>query len=33
MSYFGIDVSEHNGALNWAKLKAAGVQYAIIRAG
>lgn len=33
MSYFGIDVSEHNGALNWAKLKAAGVQYAIIRTG
>ena len=33
MSYFGIDVSEHNGRLNWAALKAAGVQYAIIRTG
>ena len=33
MSYFGIDVSEHNGILDWAKLKAAEVQYAIIRTG
>lgn len=33
MSYFGIDVSENNGKLDWAKLKAAGVQYAIIRGG
>lgn len=33
MSYFGIDVSEHNGNLNWAALKSAGVQYAIIRTG
>lgn len=33
MSYFGIDVSEHNGKLDWAKLKDSGVQYAIIRTG
>lgn len=33
MSYFGIDVSEFNGALDWAALKAAGVQFAIIRTG
>ncbi len=29
----GIDVSEHNGALDWAKIKAAGVGFAIIRTG
>lgn len=29
----GIDVSEHNGALDWAKIKASGVQFAIIRTG
>ena len=29
----GIDVSEHNGTLDWAKIKAAGIQFAIIRAG
>jgi GH25 family lysozyme M1 (1,4-beta-N-acetylmuramidase) len=29
----GIDVSEHNGALDWAKIKAAGIQFAIIRTG
>jgi GH25 family lysozyme M1 (1,4-beta-N-acetylmuramidase) len=29
----GIDVSEHNGQLDWAKLKAAGIQFAIIRTG
>lgn len=33
MSYFGIDVSEHNGKLDWAALKSDGVQYAIIRGG
>ena len=33
MSILGIDVSTHNGTLDWAKLKAAGVQFAIIRAG
>lgn len=30
---YGIDVSEHNGALNWAKIKAAGIKFAIIRTG
>lgn len=29
----GIDVSEHNGALDWAKIKAAGIGFAIIRTG
>ena len=29
----GIDVSEHNGKINWDTLKAAGVQFAIIRCG
>lgn len=31
--YKGIDVSSHNGVLNWEKLKKAGVQFAIIRIG
>lgn len=29
----GIDVSEHNGTLDWAKIKAAGIKFAIIRSG
>lgn len=29
----GIDVSVHNGVIDWAKVKAAGVEFAIIRAG
>lgn len=29
----GIDVSKHQGTINWEKVKAAGIQYAIIRAG
>lgn len=29
----GIDVSEHNGTLNWTNIKAAGVAFAIIRSG
>lgn len=29
----GIDVSENNGSINWAKVKTAGVRFAIIRAG
>lgn len=29
----GIDVSEHNGTLDWAKLKKAGVEFAMIRTG
>lgn len=30
---FGVDVSKHNGIINWTKAKAAGVQFAIIRMG
>ena len=30
---YGIDVSHHNGTINWSKAKAAGVDYAIIRCG
>lgn len=30
---YGIDVSEHNGVLDWAKIKASGVKFAIIRTG
>lgn len=30
---YGIDVSEHNGTLDWAKIKASGIQFAIIRTG
>lgn len=29
----GIDVSEHNGAINWLEVKDAGVEFAIIRLG
>lgn len=29
----GIDVSRHNGSIDWAKAKAAGVEFAILRAG
>lgn len=29
----GIDVSKHQGKIDWAKVKASGVEYAIIRAG
>lgn len=29
----GIDVSEHNGTLDWAKIKKAGISFAIIRTG
>lgn len=29
----GIDVSEYNGNIDWAKVKAAGIQFAIIRTG
>lgn len=31
--YLGIDVSHHQKAIDWQKVKAAGVQFAIIRAG
>ena len=29
----GIDVSSHNGSINWASVKAAGIDYVMIRAG
>ena len=29
----GIDVSEHNGTLDWGKIKAAGIEYANLRGG
>ena len=29
----GIDVSKHNGTIDWAKVKGAGIQFAMIRAG
>lgn len=29
----GIDVSEHNGTLDWKKIKASGIRFAIIRTG
>lgn len=33
-NYFdGIDVSVHNGTINWAKVKASGIDFAIIRVG
>ncbi len=31
--YQGVDISYHNGTVNWAKMKAAGVQFVILRAG
>lgn len=30
---YGIDVSSHNGSINWSKVKAAGIQNVIIRVG
>lgn len=32
-AFKGIDVSEHNGVIDWKKVKASGVDYAIIRCG
>ena len=32
-AYKGIDVSYHNGTIDWAKVKASGVDYAVIRCG
>lgn len=29
----GVDVSEHNGAIDWAKVKATGIDFAMLRAG
>ncbi len=31
VSYTGIDVSKHNGTIDWAKVKAAGIDFAMIR--
>ncbi len=31
--WLGIDVSEHNGVLNWAAIKKAGIKFAVIRDG
>lgn len=33
MSIHGIDVSEHQGKIDWEKVKAAGIQFAMLRAG
>ena len=33
MTMKGIDVSVHNGVIDWNKVKAAGIQFAILRAG
>lgn len=33
MNMRGIDISKHNGAVNWSHVKADGVQFAILRAG
>ena len=33
MNVKGIDVSHHNGTIDWNKVKAAGVQFAILRCG
>ena len=32
-SEFGIDVSKHNGTIDWSKVKEAGINFAMIRAG
>lgn len=32
VSYTGIDVSKHNGKIDWAKVKSAGIDFAMIRA-
>ena len=31
MSYKGIDISEHNGNVNWEAIKASGIQFAMLR--
>lgn len=33
MAYKGIDVSAHNGAINWKKVKEAGIQFVMMRLG
>lgn len=32
-TYKGVDVSEHNGTIDWAKVKKAGINFAILRCG
>ena len=31
--YYGVDVSRHNGSINWSTMKSMGIDYAMIRAG
>ena len=33
MTQLGIDVSEHNGEIDWKKVSEEGIRFAIIRAG
>ena len=33
MNVFGIDVSKHQGEIDWPKVAASGVRFAILRAG
>ena len=33
MNVFGIDVSKHQGKIDWPKVAASGVRFAILRAG
>ena len=33
MSIHGIDVSQHQGSIDWRKVKASGIQFAMLRAG
>ena len=31
--HYGVDVSEHNGIVNWQEVRDAGIEFAIIRLG
>ena len=33
MAYKGIDVSTHQGTINWQKVKASGIDFVILRMG
>ena len=33
MEFKGIDVSRHQGSIDWEKVKSSGVQFALLRAG
>lgn len=33
MAYKGIDVSAHNGTINWTKVKSAGIAFVMLRMG